>query len=270
MARPWNSSIRAWSGPCVFHSRVLRSLPLALLVAACATAGDGSSGGGDEDDSDAMREMGPDGRMGSGNPGDASQFNGTDARESFDPPPDARPATPPPDAPAGCTPTWRSLLANGNLDAGPTAGWSTYSAAGAAVITNGAPLTPHTPPYVAWLAGYDNALEQMWQTVTVPATATMLRFRGYGCFVTTETAAGAFDWATVSLHDPGSMALLEIVLGVTNEDAGDICNFVLVEGTASESYAGRSIDILFEGQNDVSFPTSFWWDTITLEAYACP
>ena len=79
--------------------------------------------------------------------------------------------------------------------------------------------------YVAWLAGYNGGHEQLWQSVVVPASATQLRFRGYGCFVTSEVSAGTFDYTTVSLHDTASMDLLELLVVVTNEDAGTICDF---------------------------------------------
>ena len=237
---------------------ITRSLPILLAIATIGCAETDTSGGA------------PDARSGGGSAdarvptADARQL--PDAPEDFGPPADAGP----PDAAPSCaTRTWRNLLVNGNLDSGPVA-WTIYSENGSPVITTGAPLDPHTPFHVAWLAGYNNGHEQMWQTVTVPLSATMLRFRGFACFVTTEPFLGGFDWTTVSLHDATSGALLEVLLDVTSDDVGTICDFVAVDAPVTTPWAGRTIDLLFDGQNDIEYPTSFWWDSLALEAFACP
>jgi hypothetical protein len=236
------------------RSRLLL-IQLAIATFGCAA---GNEGGVDEPDAARPRDAasgGPDARR------------EVDAAETFDPVPDAAPA----DAgyPTCATRVWVNLLDNGDLDAGPAIAWTAFSERGAQVITADAPLTPHTPAYVAWLAGYALGHEQIWQTVTVPLSATKLRFRGRGCFVTDEATFGTFDWSTVSLHDSATLGLLEVLVDVTNEDAGGTCDFVPVQATAASAFPGRTIDVLLEGMNDDELPTSFWWDSLALEAYVC-
>jgi hypothetical protein len=236
---------------------IRRSLAILLAIATIGCAESDMSGGT------------PDARPGGGLPdartGTPDARPLPDAPEDFGPPADAGPA----DAVNCATRAWRNLLVNGNLDSGPV-GWTVFSEIDGSVITSGAPLDPHTPFHVAWLAGYNEGHEQLWQTVTVPPSTTMLRFRGFACFVTTEPTLGGFDWTTVSLHDSTSGALLEVLLDVTSDDVGTICDFVEVNAPITMPWAGRTIDLLFDGQNDIMYPTSFWWDSLALEAFACP
>jgi hypothetical protein len=67
-----------------------------------------------------------------------------------------------------------------------------------------------------------------------------------------------------------SGALLEVLLDVTSDDVGTICDFVAVNSPVTMPWAGRTIDLVFDGQNDIQYPTSFWWDSLALEAFACP
>ncbi len=199
---------------------------------------------------------------------------GIDARPSFDArpgSPDAAPADavpvydavpPAPDA-EPCTPSvWVPLLDNGNFDSGH-ADWSEDPAD--AILTNGAPLTPHSGTWVARLLGSNSDDELLSQAVTVPASATALRLRGYQCLVTSETG-GAVDNLAIELRG----AATEVLVSISNLDAGASCNWAEFTHDAASAHAGQTIDLAFDGLADAAYPTSFYFDTLVLEAYACP
>jgi hypothetical protein len=112
-----------------------------------------------------------------------------DARPIDAPPPiDARPIDATPiDAP--CTPTWQNLLVNGNFDSATVPPWTQTSA----IITASPPFAPRTAPNAARFGAGNNANDVLVQTVTVPATATGLRLRGYECHVTEDVITDADD-----------------------------------------------------------------------------
>jgi len=179
------------------------------------------------------------------------------------PTPDA--ALPPPDA-EPCTPTWIELLTNGNLDSGPT-GWTI--AGGDVVYTSAMmPISAHTGGYAAWLVGYNNADEQLYQAVSVPADATALRLRGYGCYVTTDTG-GAHDYLTIRLRNGGGSPL-ETLASYSNLDVGAVCSWTEFELDAASAHAGETIQLHLRGTSDGLYVTSYFVDSLHLEAYACP
>ena len=51
----------------------------------------------------------------------------------------------------------------------------------------------HTPFYLAWLGGYDLPADDVFQTVTIPASATSITLSFYYNIVTEEVGTGVFD-----------------------------------------------------------------------------
>jgi hypothetical protein len=228
-------------------------------VAACATAGDDPS----DAPPDALTiHLSPDGSPPPPPP------DSPDASPTPPPPP-----PPPPDAaPPPCTPTWTNLLVNAAFDLG-TNGWTETSTGGFAIITPAAslPIAPQSGNFAAWLAGYDDAYDQVYQTVTVPAGATALRMTGWRCIATDETiGGGVFDVAGVGILDQ-SAAPLETLASFTNEDAtsATACTWTQFSANAAGVYAGQNVIFFIEASTDFSLPTSFFFDTFSFEAQVC-
>jgi len=105
--------------------------------------------------------------------------------------------------------------------------------------------------------------------VAVPASATALRLRGYRCFATQEITATPWDTLVVTLQTTGG-ATLETLETWSNADGGAVCSWSDFTLTAASARAGQTVRLHLQGTTDFSNITSFWVDTLVLEAYACP
>lgn len=258
-----------------FNRLLGRLVPLVALTSlagfggACAVGSEGAGGGGGE-------EQGrPDARP----RGDASGFEpNADASDPFVFPVDADPgATPPPDsAPAACTTgTWTSIGANGSFDGDPIV-WKQFSKAGTAIITSTAdavsPVTaPPTPARYAWLGGYAEARDQVYQTVTVPTNVGGLRVSGKVCVASQEVNPDAFDLMGVTIHDGTTQAQLEPALKVwSNLDKVASCGFKDFTAQAASPHGGQDVIVVFGATSDPSKNTNFFLDSVKIEAMVCP
>jgi hypothetical protein len=193
-------------------------------------------------------------------------------------PPDARPQPdafvppPHPDAAPPCTLQWINLLANTAFDLGVT-GWTETSSGGYPIVTAAAqlPIAPQSGNYAAWLAGYDDAYDQVYQSVAVPPDATGLRMSGWRCVASDEDpGSGIYDVAGVGILD-SSATPLETLASFTNEDSisASSCTWAPFSATAAGVYAGQSVIFFVEASTDFSLATSFFFDSFTFEAYVC-
>jgi hypothetical protein len=234
-------------------------LALVVLVG-CANGEDPAAGGADARRNDA-----------STNPSDApanrpdaqEPLNGLDARPFAD-------AGPRPDAGGGdgaCAGHWVELLTNGDFDDGPDP-WTQYSELGTDILLDedDLPLAPDSPHCAAWLGGYNGALDQLYQGVTVPANASALRIRGKSCFATEESDGNEYDFLTVALLDSADNPLEYLTW--SNLDAGATCAWTEFEIGAVGSHAGESISLYWEAVTDGEFGiTNFFLDTLAFEAF---
>lgn len=189
---------------------------------------------------------------------------------------DARPidAAPPVDArvidatpiDAACTPTWQNLLVNGAFDGATVAPWTQTST----IIRPAAsmPFAPQSAPNAAEFGASNNANDVLVQTVTIPASATAVRVRGYQCHVTEDPITDA-DTFKVTLETPGG-AVLETFTDITNSDVAPICVWLPFEWTATAPHAGQPVVLRLQGRTNLAFLTRFIVDGLSLEAQVCP
>lgn len=227
-------------------------LGAALLVSACASSNLGEPGvdGGGAD-------------AAAGSPDGATDGSAIDADV-----PDA--ATADPDA--SCTPIWNNLLGNAGFEAGRTVWSEDLGGSAMAIIRQqggGLPFGANDGTWAALMLGYNGADVILAQTVAVPADATALRFAGYKCWVTTETDAATRDAMTLELRTTGG-ALLETLATVNDGDAGTVCAWEFFMYPAGSAHAGETVALVLDGLADGTQPTSFAFDSVSLEALACP
>jgi hypothetical protein len=199
-------------------------------------------------------------------PGDADAAANNDAQQASA---DAGPTDP--DA-APCNPIWNNLLGNADFEAGRTVWTEDLGGSANAIIRQqggGLPFSANAGTWAALMLGYNGADLRLSQTVTVPADATALRFVGYKCWVTTETDLAARDRLTLSLHTSGG-ALLETLASLNDGDAEDVCAWTFYTYAAASAHAGETIQLVLDGLADASQPTSFAFDSVSLEALSCP
>jgi hypothetical protein len=243
---------------------LVRSFPVALVLAGCATAGGepdaGTSGNADASETIDARRF-PDASQ----PADA--LVPIDAMQV----PDAMPGTP--DA-APCTIQNVNLLANGAFDAGE-AGWATFGTPTLYPIILSTtsspdpfPKTPHSGAWGAWLGGaYGDILEDqimyVVQQVAVPAGATNLNITGQRWFESADS--GTFDLAAVEIWNT-SDTYLQTVVGW---DADDVTAAWTAFSGAVNNYAGQTIRVVLISANDFSLNTNWFFDSVAFNATVC-
>lgn len=165
---------------------------------------------------------------------------------------------------AMCTPTWHDILGNGGFDTG-VAPWTQTSSS--IRDTAALPFSPHAGTHAAILGIGNNANDVLVQTVTIPASATGLRVRGYQCFVTEDIIEDT-DTFTATLETPAG-AVLETLHAVTNSDTAPICLWTSFTWTAANPHAGQTIVLRMRGRTNLAFLTRFVVDSMSLEWLGC-
>jgi hypothetical protein len=150
------------------------------------------------------------------------------------------------------------VLVNGGFESGST-GWS----ASDGVLTTDAQA--HAGASYAWLGGYNNAADQLSQSITVPAGASAVTLRFWYRIVTAETLAGFYDGMLVSVHDSAGANLSSLRL-YTNQDKTD--GWVQSPAFDLSAFAGRTIQLRFTAVTDETEITSFLVDDAVLSVTA--
>ncbi len=149
-------------------------------------------------------------------------------------------------------------VADGGFEAGGTA-WQSTSLGGFALISQ---LMPHTGVWGAYLAGYNNADDELAQVVSLPAGATITLRLWWQ--VTTEETTHPWDTLDVTLTPAGGGATVRL-LRLTDGSITDSWQQVVVDLSA---YAGGDWRLAFRGRTDADRPTDFYLDDINIEACA--
>ncbi|CAN5915767.1 hypothetical protein BH11MYX2_BH11MYX2_22080 [soil metagenome] len=249
----------------------LYSLAIGLVLGACAKGGSGIAADGSVDE----------GRIDAGDPPEDA------TRPDGHPPVDAAPpidATLPIDAPmvdaatpdAMCTPVTTELLINGPLDLPPAGtGWTqmpgdpTYP-----LITTTGSLAADTPAYKAWLGGLaadDYGLDEiddvLYQDVTIPANTTNLVFSARYVVSTGEPDPTAiYDYGAVGVLDGSTVVFVQNLDNSTTTGT----TWTAVNKTSAANLSGKTLRVQAEASNDYFYPTSFYFDSMSLKATHCP
>ncbi len=123
------------------------------------------------------------------------------------------------------------------------------------------PANAHAGSRYAWLCGWAaTTTESIYQTVTIPAGATTANLGFWLLIASAETGAVANDTLKVQIRNT-SGGLIETLATYSNLQEADYAlkTFNLL------SYAGQTIRIHFEGQENATLYTSFLLDDITLD-----
>jgi hypothetical protein len=176
---------------------------------------------------------------------------------------------------AGCTVMTTNLLANGNFDAGGT-GWTVAPIISGDPIINtqagdGGAIAPQTPTYRAWMGGVEQApstnKDVMYQDVAIPAGTTALAFTGYYDVRTAETGTTAYDKADVELVATTGTTQLELIKHLDNN--GKTTAWTMFTKTIAATVAGTTVRLKFSSAGDGLYATSFYYDSVALNATYC-
>jgi hypothetical protein len=164
----------------------------------------------------------------------------------------------------------RELLANPGFD-GADLSWDNpgihivYLADGSGG-NNTPDVIAQSPPNLAWFGGLNRENDLLSQSVTIPANAASVMLSFYYWIITDESSAAENDVFDVSLVDLAGTETPLAHLGDNN--AGDA--WVLFKAAVPPSLAGQTVTLQLHGQTNATQVTSFYIDTVSLLAVACP
>lgn len=158
------------------------------------------------------------------------------------------------------------LLSNGGFESGDFAYWETL---GSPMVSNDA---AYEGTYSALVGGVNDADDTFFQEVTLPVTVTAA-YLSYWWYIYTEEAPGTpYDYLYLEVQDTGG-GILQTVETLSNESATGIWQYSLVDLAEYPSLLGQTVRVAFHGTNDVSYPTGFFVDNVSLDVYEpviCP
>jgi len=153
------------------------------------------------------------------------------------------------------------LVTNGGFESGAS-GWVQQASGGLAIITSDA-TRARTGSGVAWLGGYDNATDSIYQSITVPSGSSSVTLQYWYRITTAETVPGAWDTMQVQvLNSAGT--LLQTLATYSNQNAS--ASWSQSPAFNLASYAGQTIRIRFLVTTDSSASSSFYVDDVSVLA----
>ncbi len=177
------------------------------------------------------------------------------------------------DAPGGCVTMTRNVLRNGSFEATPVGtDWNaTPIDAAYPLITNSAGgIAAQSPAYRAWMGGLERTAstnkDVLYQDVTLPAMISKLEFKGYYEVRTGEIGTSVYDRATVELTT-ATNTQLELIKAL--DDNGATTAWTAFTKTFTGAYSGQTVRVRLSTASDSYDPTSFFFDTLELDATYC-
>ncbi len=164
-----------------------------------------------------------------------------------------------------CVPTPTELLQNPSFDLDPMGTMWTESATD--LVTDQDGVAEQSAPYKAWLGGLTSSSDTLYQDVTVPASTTSLVLTGFYWVATGESGSTVYDHGTIKLTQTNGTQI-ESVMALTN--VSKTTTWTAINHTFTNLSAGQTVRLSFASDNDSTLPTSFYFDTLSLQATACP
>jgi len=151
------------------------------------------------------------------------------------------------------------LLANAGFESGQSP-WQESSSGGYQIVD---PTNPHTGSYSAYLCGYDNCSDAIWQTVTLSSTTTKVVLSYWLYIDTSESGSTCYDYFYARLRT-STGSTITTVQTQCNANAHGWTQYTFDVTSALSSYSGKQIQVYFLGTNDVSNPSDFFVDDVAL------
>lgn len=225
----------------------------ALALAGCASAetqkqgpgGVDSGTGGPPDDSGS----------GSGSPDDASMSGGTDS------------------GPGPCTVMTTDLLMNPTFEGTPAGtGWTAapINATYPLVTADSGGVAAQSPTIRAWLGGLAqaNANDNLYQDVMIPASTTMLVITGFYEVRTGESGSTVYDSGLAEITTTTGTQI-ELIKALDNAHATTAWTPLDHTFTNLAALKGQTVRVRFSSTSDDTLATSFFFDTLHLNATYC-
>ena len=150
------------------------------------------------------------------------------------------------------------LIKNGGFESGQSP-WSESSANGYQLID---PTNPHTGSYSAWLCGYNNCSDAIWQTVTIPSTMTKSTLSFWLYIDTQESGSTCYDYFYARIRTSGGTTITT-PLKQCNANAHGWVQYTYDVSSALSGYKGQNVQVYFQGTTDSSLYSDMYVDDVT-------
>lgn len=143
-------------------------------------------------------------------------------------------------------------------------GFETVHAPWVETSTNGYELVdgtrPHSGTKSAYLGGYNNGTDTIYQQVTIPSTATSATLTYWWNMSTQETGATKYDYLYARVLDANGNTLttLQTMSNTDTQNTWKQSTFNLL------AYKGQTVRVYFKATTDTSLPTNFFVDDVSL------
>jgi hypothetical protein len=150
------------------------------------------------------------------------------------------------------------LITNGGFETGTTP-WIVSGQ-----VTRSTGSFPHSGVAYMIINGVNSSSGTLYQTVTIPAGSS--KNLNFWLNITTSEAAGAaiFDRLFIEVRST-SGTLLATLATFSNQNSGTAGVYVLRGPYNLSSFAGQTVRIQFRGTNDITLPTSFRIDDVSVQ-----
>lgn len=179
------------------------------------------------------------------------------------------------DSSTSCTMVVTDLLANGDFDGTPAGtGWTAAPIDAAYPIVTGdtGGITAQSATIRAWMGGLERASasnkDSLYQDVMVPATTTMLALTGFYEVRTAEYINGTYDFGKVELLTTAGTQI-ELIKDLDDDHATTAWTPLDYTITALAMAKGQTVRLRFSTASDSTDVTSFFFDTLKLNATHC-
>src|SRR5581483_5086051 len=126
------------------------------------------------------------------------------------------------------------------------------------------PTNPHSGTYSAYLCGCDDCNDQIWQTITLPASFTSVTF-SYWLYIDTNEILTTICYDNfVARLRTGSGAIIATVQTQCNLNVHGWTRYTFTVTSQLSAYKGKAIQISFQGTSDFFLATDFFVDDISL------
>lgn len=154
-----------------------------------------------------------------------------------------------------------ALIFNGNFEQGPV---SWVQQGQYAIITNYSLVPKHSGSWIAWLGGYNNANDVLYQFFNVPRGATSTSLTYYVWIGTDEPSPQVpHDYFYVRLRNEGGGTILQTIDTLNNSSTRG--TWLIRQFTINiSSYIGQNLRLSFEATTNATNRTSFYVDDVGL------
>jgi hypothetical protein len=172
-----------------------------------------------------------------------------------------------PDGHGGCTLQKVNLLSNPGFDLGNVDWIQSSNPPGDQVIVMSSPsVTPQAGLYMVWLGGATSQEESIEQTVAVPGDAVAIDVHGMVWIRTDETGVTLADSSNIELQDPLTNNVLRTYTNLDATTGWTSFEYTLATGALQ---AGKTLTLRLTSTNSAQYATSFYYDSLALEATVC-